>query len=487
LKAASIRIDRMRITDTFRTKQTPYSLLLGYVPKRLRVEADPPDAAYRERYAEEMSEGFRTLSLLTFVSMSILLVAHLVRPSGLTNQIYEGPSLVGCALLSVASGLALLASKSVRSADHAFRATTVLLVSAVAVISIDRLQRTAPVGRSIGTLLPLLLSILVLSAALLPMRPSRMFALGVVLLGTSWLAASFLDVPLRMDPAELAGAGTVLAVSVVTAAKSTSQRIRIHHAHASALASERVAEASRERALLAESAVTMERLAASVSHEINTPIGVLKSSTETLRRCVRKFVNSADGGCKAAPIIEELFEAVADSTTRLTEIVARIQRFANLDRSALRLVDVNQLVQDAVALMNPPSANQTRVRLRLQPLPAIWCRPHALSAAVACVLNKLLEVAHPITIETRLEEEGIVLRIEQISAALKLVSGTDLGFSVVEGRVRAAGWDLFAARQLVHQSSGRLRVEFGEEGARVVIISVPREADLTMASHNSLG
>jgi hypothetical protein len=109
-----------------------------------------------------------------------------------------------------------------------------------------------------------------------------------------------------------------------------------------------------------------------------------------------------------------------------------------------------------------------------------------LSAAVASVLNKLLENALPITIETGLDGEGIVLRIEQVSHGREPGSCTELGFSVVKGRVRAGGWDLFAARQLVHQSGGRLRVESGDDGTLAVIISVPRDADLTMASHSAV-
>jgi signal transduction histidine kinase len=105
-----------------------------------------------------------------------------------------------------------------------------------------------------------------------------------------------MGMPFHADLVETVGAATVVAVSVVTAARSTSQRIRVHHAHASAMKAERQAEAERERALLAESAISMERLAASLSHELNTPIGVLKSATHTLVRGVQKRSGFAEGG-----------------------------------------------------------------------------------------------------------------------------------------------------------------------------------------------
>jgi signal transduction histidine kinase len=322
-----------------------------------------------------------------------------------------------------------------------------------------------------------------LTAALLPLRPLRMFGLGALLLAASCLGTVFMGIPLHADLVETVGAATVVAVSVVTAARSTSQRIRVHHAHACAMKAERQAKAARERALLAESAISMERLAASLSHELNTPIGVLKSATQTLVRSVEKHSGFGDGRRSTAQILEDLANAIANSTARLTEIVARIQRFANLDRSAVSLVDLNQLVQDAVALMNPPSANQTRIKLRLEPLPAIWCRPHALSVAVASILNKLLGSTLPITIDTYAEKEKIIVRITRFRAATELIAASDLCFSVVDGRVRASGWDLFAARQLVQENGGILRVEGSETGEQVVLISIPADPHLTAQDH----
>jgi len=466
-----------RIEDTRTETRGPKpAALFAYIRQRLWVEADPSDAVYHERYAAEMIGGFRILGLLILASMSVLFVVHLARPYGLGGGLYDGPSTACCALLAVAGGLAVLASKCVRSAGSAFLATAALLVVAVMVMSIDRLKQVAPDGRAANSLLPILLSALVLTAALLPLRPARMLGLGVLLFGSSCLAALFIGMPFRVDLVESVGAVIVVVVSVVAAFRSTSQRIGMHHAHASAMEAERRAETARERILLAESAITMERLAASLSHELNTPIGVLKSATQTLSHGFQKHNGFACGGGRTAHIVKDLLSAIANSTARLTETVARIQRFANLDRGAVRQIDLNQLVQDAVVLMNPPSINQTRVKLRLEPLPPIWCRPHALNMAVASVINRLLESSLPVSIETYLSGRETIVRMTRFSTVTELVADPDLRFAVVEGRVQASGWDLFAARQLVRESGGDLRVEGCETGEQVVLISIPADA-----------
>ena len=157
---------------------------MNFTKISLRVDADPSDAVYRQRHAADMIEGFRLLSFLIFSSMAVLLFVYIAQPGVVETGRHGGPSTVACALLAGAGGLALLASKSVRSATTALLATATLLVASVAVITVDCLQQEARDERSTTSLLPILLSVLVLSSALLPLRPSRMLGVGVLLLAT---------------------------------------------------------------------------------------------------------------------------------------------------------------------------------------------------------------------------------------------------------------------------------------------------------------
>jgi signal transduction histidine kinase len=368
----------------------------------------------------------------------------------------------------------LLASKSIRSPVTAFAAAAALLAAGVVVLSVDTLQRIAGDGRSTSSLVPVIFSILVLGAAVLPLRPSRVLVLGTLLIASSTATAALMNIPFHGDVVDAVSSVTAVAVSVVIAARSTAHRIRIHQAHVSAINAEREAEAARERALLAESAITMERLAASLSHELNTPIGAMKSATDTLTRAVQRHA-SFPPGSRMLKIVDELTSAIRESAVRVNETVGRIQRFANLDRSTVRLVDVNQLVQDAVALMNPPSAHQTLVKMNLRPLPQIWCKPHGLSVAIACVLNTALDRSLPAAVDTYTEGGAVVVVVRMAcpSGTGDVDDESEPGFAVVGGRVRARGWDLFAARQLVNETGGVLRLDRLNPDKQVITITLP--------------
>ena len=465
----------MKITDIHRRTDHQPAPLTDCLRQLLVVDSDPSDSVYQQRYAAEMIEGFRVLSLLTFASMAVLFVVQLVQPHGPPAGTYEGPTSVACALLACAGGVGLLVSKSIRSPKTAFLTAAALLAAAVVVLSVDTLQRTSGDRRSTSSTVPVIFSSLLFSAALLPLRPRRVLGLGALLVAGSGLTAGLMGVPFRADVVDLAGAATAVAVSVVIAARSTSHRIRIHQAHVSAMEAEREAKAARRRALIAESAITMERLAASLSHEMNTPIATLRSATETLIRGVKREA-SFPPGSRMPRALAELSGAITASTSRLTETVVRIQRFANLDRSAVRLVDINQLVQDAVALMNPPSGNQSRVELNLQPLPQIWCRPHGLMAAITSILNNIPDSALPATIDTHPESADVVVKIARSISGVECQEDANLAFAVVGGRIRASGWDLFAARQLVRENGGDLRLNGLAGLEQVVTITLPTNA-----------
>lgn len=435
-------------------------------------EDHPPDPDYRRRYAADAIGGFRMLSLILCATMAAMSLVHVIERGGSPSGRPEASlSFLTSAVLAVAGAAGLSVSRRIRGPAAAFVAAAVLLGAAVAAIANDQLRLAARTGGPTPSLIPVIFVMLMLGTALMPLRPAHTVALGLLLLFACAAAAAFWRVPLRGSLMDYAIACASIVVSAAISARSTSQRIRLHQAHLAAMDAARHTEQARLRAVLAESAVTMERLAASLSHELNSPIGALKSATETLTLGVRKHA-SFPAGSPMPRLVEELSDAITQSAARLKETVTRIQRFANLDRGGIRLTDVNQLVQDAVALMNPPSAGQAQVILNLNPLSQIWCRPHALSAALASVLNTVLECGRPVVIETQAVQTDVKVEVTVAGSAAQQ-EPPDLGFGVVAGRVRATGWDLFAARQLVRQTGGDLQTGHASPDRQTITITIP--------------
>lgn len=460
------------------TRQEPGRTLRTFIRDSFVVEADPPDPAYQSWYTVQVVDGFRILSLIICFTMAAMLLVHIIQWGGPESyRRHQTLSVVTCTVLALSGAIGSWLSKAIQSRAVARLAAAGLLGAAIAALTMDRLSQAARDGVQPASLIPVIFILLMLGTTVMLLRPENVLGLGVILLLICTASVAIMRFPLQGDFVDLISACAALAVSVVIAARSTSHRLKAYYGYTTSIEATKQTEEARSRALLAESAVTMERLAASLSHELNTPIGALKSATDTLTRGVEKYASFPTESAMPE-LVGELANAIKQSAARLSQTVARIQRFANLDRSTINLTDVNQLIQDAVALMNPPSAHQAQVVLNLEPMASIWCRPQRLSVALASILNTAIEGGYTVSIETHATDANVIAKVT-LTGCDTLAGpqvASEPGFGVRGGRVRATGWDLFAARQLVGEIGGDLRIELIDAREQTIMITLPTSA-----------
>ena len=86
--------------------------------------------------------------------------------------------------------------------------------------------------------------------------------------------------------------------------------------------------------MLSDSAASMGRLAAALSHELNNPLGALKRSIDTIARLERERSEmTARKRAAAGEVKAKLWGTARSSVERIQGTVRRIQRFTNLDRA----------------------------------------------------------------------------------------------------------------------------------------------------------
>ncbi len=121
-----------------------------------------------------------------------------------------------------------------------------------------------------------------------------------------------------------------------------------------------------ERLRLEEKLNQSERLAhlgtmvATVSHEIKSPLGIIRSTAELLEKRIKKV----------APGNEQLARIIVDETTRLNNIVMEFLDFARPQEPKLSRVDVNAVVCKALQFVEP-NAREKNVELRAELDPAL--------------------------------------------------------------------------------------------------------------------
>src|SRR5207302_6926764 len=120
------------------------------------------------------------------------------------------------------------------------------------------------------------------------------------------------------------------------------------------------------RILMTESAASLSRLAAAVSHEMNTPLGALISGVDTLLLLGARMATCQPSEYpRLVKLQADVRKTVQDSARRLKDLVARMQRFTYLDQAEVQPADVNSLIRDVAALFEPGLKNGTKLELRL--------------------------------------------------------------------------------------------------------------------------
>jgi signal transduction histidine kinase len=268
------------------------------------------------------------------------------------------------------------------------------------------------------------------------------------------------------------------------------QRRSTYEWHRSTLqASENLRQAE-SRNLLAQNAASVGRLAAALSHELNSPVGALVSGVDTLLLLAGRqaAAPSPNEHQRLVVLQNDLRKSIRDSTERLKEIVARMQRFTNLDKAEVQAANINVLLSDVSALLEPTYKGRATVKLNLQPVPELICRPQQLSAVFSNLLGNAIAASNgdgAVEISTRQTGQHVEVAIRDNGRGLdpqEVQSIFDPGFRVLQGRVSTGNWSMFSSRQIIREHGGDISIESRPgEGTRVsVTLPLQSESSLTL-------
>lgn len=238
---------------------------------------------------------------------------------------------------------------------------------------------------------------------------------------------------------------------------------------------------SEARNLLAENAASLGRLAAALSHELNSPVGALVSAVDTLLLLAARQATTEPGAEQQRLVIlqNDLRRSIRESTDRLKEIVARMQRFTNLDKAEVQLANVNEILSDVTSLLEPSWRGKAKVDMNLQPVPDLVCRPQQLSAVFSGLLGNAVEATNGngrVSVATREDGENVVIEIADNGHGLppeELRNIFDPGFRVRDGRVASGNWSMFTSRQIIREHGGDITLSSAPGQGTCVQVMLP--------------
>ena len=323
-------------------------------------------------------------------------------------------------------------------------------------------------------------------AAALPFRPMQTFALGLCIDVFYAMLYTYVQrnggIEQGFGPAQHLFTLAVTLACTALAAIVYRQRAINYETHQRALRTSEDLRRTQSKLLISENAAVMGRLAAALSHELNSPIGVLASAIDTLSAAAQKDGTSSDAQReRVRQVVLETHRAGRQSAERLRSIVARMQRFTNLDRAEVQSVQMNDLIADVIALVAPESRKSVSIEFHpAERLPRFAGRPQQLSAVFSNLIGNALNAVPEggrVSIATRGSDSNIEITVADNGAGLSAedieTAFNPAAFKVSGQRIAAGNWSLFSCRQIIEEHGGDVTIRSTPGEGTTVSVSLP--------------
>lgn len=225
-----------------------------------------------------------------------------------------------------------------------------------------------------------------------------------------------------------------------------------------------------------EKMAALGNLVAGIAHEINTPVGAIGSMHSTLRAALAKLRTALEQRLakpleedtqlsRLISIVEEANRVVADGVERVTTLVGRLRSFARRDEEARVATNLEEAIEDTLALLHHELKYGIDVVRDYAGLPPVDCYPGQLKQVF---LNLLVNARQAIgkrkgriTVATRIVDDTVEISITDDGpgiAAEHLPRLFDAGFTT-KGVAVGTGLGLAICQQLVARHGGSIEVE----------------------------
>jgi len=226
----------------------------------------------------------------------------------------------------------------------------------------------------------------------------------------------------------------------------------------------------------AEKMASLGHLVAGVAHEINTPLGALKSNNDTFFRNIKDIKNIFAGpqatretgeGTQLDKLFantEKLNSVSMKAIERISTIVRSLCTFARIDKAVRDKVDIHEGLKTTLTLVQHEISKRIKLHTDYADLPKITCFPDRLNQVfMNLMINAIqaIEGEGEISVRTYREKDWMVVEIRDTGRGIaeeEMEHIFDPGFTT-KGVGVGTGLGLSIVYQIVQEHEGKVEVD----------------------------
>ncbi len=221
---------------------------------------------------------------------------------------------------------------------------------------------------------------------------------------------------------------------------------------------------------------SLGKLTAGIAHEVNNPIGAIKSSADVADRCVNKIIAAGEDSktleefkdgqpfLKSTKMLKDSTQNILYASDRIETIVGSLKNFAHLDEAEVQKVDLHEGIESTLALIQHEIREGVEIIKEFGTLPQVKCRPGEINQVFMTILTnaaQAIDHSGKVSIKTFHDGDEISITISDTGKGIpekQLQTLFDLDFTTKGARV-GIGMGLPSAYNIVKKHKGDLHVE----------------------------
>jgi signal transduction histidine kinase len=243
----------------------------------------------------------------------------------------------------------------------------------------------------------------------------------------------------------------------------------------------------------AENLASLGRLAAGVAHEINNPIGFARSNVSTFSGYLQRFgqlkarLADADAAWRELDLdfmLEDggvLVEETLGGIDRVARIVSDLKGFSNVDRPAEEVVDLNDNLRQAVAVLQGQLPAGASLTASYGVLPRLLCLPGHLNQVFVNILRNAIQAVADsgrpgtVSVATAAAAPGVAVTIHDsgIGMSPDQIEHAFDPFFTTRAVGQGTGLGLTVARDIVQAHDGRIQIASRPGDGTTVTVILP--------------
>lgn len=224
-----------------------------------------------------------------------------------------------------------------------------------------------------------------------------------------------------------------------------------------------------------EKMASLGQLIAGVAHEINTPIGSIKSNNAIMTKLAKQIEDS-----ELAEMFTETTRIDKVAIDRISNLVVSLKKFVRLDEEDLQEADINKELDLTLDIIYHETKHKAEIVKEYSEIPKIKCYPNMLNQVFMNLLINACQAIEDkgiIKISTNLENNNLIVKIKDNGKGIKkenLNKIFDAGFTTKSVGV-GTGLGLAISSKIIAKHNGKITVNSELNKGTEFTITIPVE------------